>query len=109
MSEGLAHTTVLLNEAVEALAIKPDGIYVDGTFGRGGHSKLILERLGGNGILIALDKDPAAISVGKQWRDRAISDSAQQLRAVGGGVEQAGRGNGGWHSARSGSVVTATG
>jgi 16S rRNA (cytosine1402-N4)-methyltransferase len=69
VNEGLAHTTVLLNEAVEALAIKPDGIYVDGTFGRGGHSKLILERLGGNGKLIALDKDPAAILVGKQWRD----------------------------------------
>jgi len=70
MREGSAHTTVLLNEAVAALAIKPDGIYVDGTFGRGGHSKLILEQLGGNGILIALDKDPVAISVGKQWRDR---------------------------------------
>jgi len=69
VNEGLAHTTVLLNEAVEALAIKPDGIYVDCTFGRGGHSKLILERLGGNGKLIALDKDPAAILVGKQWRD----------------------------------------
>ena len=69
MSEGSAHTTVLLNEAVEALAIKPDGIYVDGTFGRGGHSKLILDRLGGNGKLIALDKDPAAILVGNQWRD----------------------------------------
>jgi len=69
VNEGLAHTSVLLNEAVEALAVKPDGIYVDGTFGRGGHSKLILERLGGNGKLIALDKDPAAILVGKQWRD----------------------------------------
>jgi len=65
----LVHTTVLLNEAVEALAIKPDGIYVDGTFGRGGHSALILERLGGNGRLIALDKDPAAVAVGKTWRD----------------------------------------
>ena len=69
MSEGLAHTTVLLHEAVEALAIKPDGIYVDGTFGRGGHSALILERLGDNGRLIALDKDPAAVAVGKTWRD----------------------------------------
>ena len=69
MSEGLAHTTVLLNEAVEALAIKPDGIYVDGTFGRGGHSALILERLGSNGRLIALDKDPAAVAAGKAWRD----------------------------------------
>ena len=70
MSEGSAHTTVLLNEAAEALSIKPDGTYVDGTFGRGGHSKLILERLGGNGVLIALDKDPAAVAAGKKWRDQ---------------------------------------
>lgn len=69
MSEGLAHTTVLLDEAVDALAIKPDGIYVDGTFGRGGHSARVLERLGGNGRLIALDKDPAAVAVGEAWRD----------------------------------------
>src|SRR3989338_5357298 len=69
MSEGLAHSTVLLNEAVEALAIKPDGIYVDCTFGRGGHSALILERLGSNGRLIWLDKDPAAVAAGKAWRD----------------------------------------
>ncbi|MDD5299624.1 MAG: 16S rRNA (cytosine(1402)-N(4))-methyltransferase RsmH [Gallionella sp.] len=65
----MAHTTVLLNEAVEALAIKPDGVYVDGTFGRGGHSALILERLGSNGRLIALDKDPAAVAAGNAWRD----------------------------------------
>jgi 16S rRNA (cytosine1402-N4)-methyltransferase len=69
VSEGLAHTTVLLNEAVEALAIKSDGIYVDGTFGRGGHSALILERLGSKGRLIALDKDTAAVAAGKSWRD----------------------------------------
>ncbi len=69
MSEGFAHATVLLNEAVDALAIKPGGIYVDCTFGRGGHSKLILEQLGSNGKLIALDKDLTAISVGSQWRD----------------------------------------
>jgi len=69
MSEGLAHTTVLLNEAVEALVVKPGGIYVDGTFGRGGHSARILERLGSEGRLIALDKDPAAVAVGKTWRD----------------------------------------
>ena len=69
MSEGLTHVTVLLHEAVEALAIKPGGIYVDGTFGRGGHSARILEQLGGNGRLIALDKDPAAVAVGKAWHD----------------------------------------
>jgi 16S rRNA (cytosine1402-N4)-methyltransferase len=69
VSEGLTHTTVLLHEAVDALAIRPDGVYVDGTFGRGGHSARILERLGGNGRLIALDKDPAAVAVGNTWRD----------------------------------------
>ena len=57
----LAHTTVLLNEAVDALNIKAGGVYVDGTFGRGGHSRLILEKLGENGRLIALDKDTAAL------------------------------------------------
>ena len=69
MSEGLPHTTVLLKEAVEALSIKPDGIYVDGTFGRGGHSAQILDLLGANGRLIALDKDPAAVAAGEAWRD----------------------------------------
>jgi len=85
VNEGLSHTTVLLNEAVEALAIKADGIYVDGTFGRGGHSKLILEKLGSNGKLIALDKDPAAILVGKQWRDsrfRIVHSSFAELEEV---------------------------
>lgn len=90
MSEGLAHTTVLLNEAVEALAIKPDGVYVDGTFGRGGHSARILERLGSNGRLIALDKDPAAVAVGRTWRDarfrmvhRGFAHLAEVLREEG--------------------------
>lgn len=70
MSGGLAHTTVLLNEAVAALAIKPDGIYVDGTFGRGGHSRLILDQLDRNGKLIALDKDLLAVTVGQHWQDK---------------------------------------
>jgi 16S rRNA (cytosine1402-N4)-methyltransferase len=60
---------VLLPEAVEALAIKPDGIYLDGTFGRGGHSALILQQLGANGRLIALDKDMTAVSHGLEWQD----------------------------------------
>lgn len=63
------HITVLLEEAVHALAVKPDGIYVDGTFGRGGHSKKILEQLGTNGRLIAFDRDLKAIESAK-----AISD-----------------------------------
>ena len=56
------HVTVLLNEAVDALAVRSDGIYVDGTFGRGGHSKLILSRLGSEGRLIVFDKDPTAVA-----------------------------------------------
>jgi 16S rRNA (cytosine1402-N4)-methyltransferase len=70
----MAHATVLLNEAVEALQVKADGIYVDGTFGRGGHSRLILEKLGENGRLIALDKDPTAVAAG-----RAINDERFRL------------------------------
>ena len=63
------HITVLLQEAVDALAIKPNGIYVDGTFGRGGHSRLILSRLGENGRLIAFDKDPVAVEAGRAIKD----------------------------------------
>ncbi len=65
-----SHITVLLDEAVQALAIKPDGIYVDGTFGRGGHSIKILEQLGINGRLIAFDRDLSAIE-----SSRAIADA----------------------------------
>lgn len=54
------HTTVLLNEAVDGLAIKENGTYVDCTFGGGGHSKLILEQLGSEGKLIAFDQDADA-------------------------------------------------
>jgi len=69
MTVGLSHDTVLLHEAVESLQVKPDGVYVDGTFGRGGHSRLILEKLGAEGRLIALDKDPAAVAVGQTITD----------------------------------------
>ena len=64
------HEPVLAREAIEGLAIRPDGVYVDGTFGRGGHTRLILERLGPNGRLIALDRDPQAAQAA-----RAISDA----------------------------------
>ncbi len=63
MEEYNQHITVLLNEAVDALAVKPDGVYVDATFGRGGHSRLILSKLGENGRLVVFDKDPQAIVV----------------------------------------------
>jgi 16S rRNA (cytosine1402-N4)-methyltransferase len=60
------HIPVLLNEAVDALAIKPDGIYVDGTFGRGGHSRAILAKLSDEGRLLGLDRDPRAIVVANE-------------------------------------------
>lgn len=63
------HITVLLHEAVDALNINPEGIYVDATFGRGGHSKLILEKLGKKGRLIAIDRDIAARSVADTIQD----------------------------------------
>jgi 16S rRNA (cytosine1402-N4)-methyltransferase len=59
------HRPVLLEEAVEALNIRPDGKYLDGTFGRGGHSRAILTRLSGEGCLFALDRDPEAVAAGK--------------------------------------------
>ena len=79
------HVTVLLHEAVGALAIKPDGIYVDGTFGRGGHSRLILEQLGGRGKLIAFDRDPSALAVGQTISDVRfcmIHNSFSQIKQV---------------------------
>lgn len=65
MTSGYRHITVLLDEAVEALAVRADGCYLDGTFGRGGHSRLILERLGPGGRLLGFDKDPQAIATGQ--------------------------------------------
>ena len=63
------HITVMLEEAVEGLAVKPSGIYVDCTFGRGGHSRKILEKLGVNGRLIALDRDIAAVDSAASIQD----------------------------------------
>ena len=61
--QAFEHAPVLLDEVIEALHIRQDGVYVDGTFGRGGHSQAILEKLGPDGRLIALDKDPRAVEV----------------------------------------------
>ncbi len=67
------HRTVLLNEAVEALHIKPDGHYIDATFGRGGHSRLILSRLSADGRLTAFDKDLEAIAEAQGIADPRFS------------------------------------
>ena len=70
------HTTVLLKEAVEALVTDADGFYVDGTFGRGGHSAKLLSKVSENGIVLAIDKDLQAIESG---RERFKQDSRLRL------------------------------
>ncbi|AOY92661.1 16S rRNA (cytosine(1402)-N(4))-methyltransferase [Cupriavidus sp. USMAA2-4] len=69
----LRHRTVMLDEAVEALLWRSDGVYVDGTFGRGGHSRAVLARLGPAGALVAFDKDPAAIAEAGTIQDARFS------------------------------------
>lgn len=69
MSEALSHITVLLDEAVSALTVRPAGCYVDGTFGRGGHSRLILQQLASDGRLLGFDKDPLAIATGLELQE----------------------------------------
>ncbi|AKJ41416.1 16S rRNA (cytosine(1402)-N(4))-methyltransferase RsmH [Pragia fontium] len=73
MLNNYQHTTVLLDEAVNALSIRQDGIYIDGTFGRGGHSRLILSQLGPEGRLIAIDRDPQAIEAASTINDPRFS------------------------------------
>jgi len=75
MTESHGHHPVMLNEVMAALCIRAAGVYVDATFGRGGHAAAILERLDVAGRLIAIDKDPRAIEVAREWsaRDRRFS------------------------------------
>ena len=86
------HITVLLGEAVDAVALRADGVYVDGTFGRGGHSRALLARLSPAGRLIAFDKDPEAIAVGEALAaedarfaivHESFADMAAELAALG--------------------------
>jgi 16S rRNA (cytosine1402-N4)-methyltransferase len=72
-AQTLTHRAVLLPEAIEALALRPDGVYVDCTFGRGGHSRAILERLGPAGRLIAIDRDPQAVAAARAIDDPRFS------------------------------------
>ena len=69
MQQDKSHISVLLEESITGLAIKPDGVYIDCTFGRGGHSGLILNNLGPNGRLIAIDRDPTAIAAAEKYAD----------------------------------------
>jgi 16S rRNA (cytosine1402-N4)-methyltransferase len=72
----MSHIPVLLHEALTALCIRSEGIYLDCTFGRGGHSRAILAELGEGGRLVGLDRDPSAIAVAK---DLADADSRFQI------------------------------
>ncbi len=86
MNQPLQHTTVLLDEAVNALlgdGAAPTGCFVDGTFGRGGHSRLILQRLGAAGRLLAFDKDPAAILEAARIEDARFSIRHQGFSQLG--------------------------
>jgi len=79
----LQHTTVLLDEAVDALVTDADASYIDATFGRGGHSRLILSKLGASGKLVVFDKDPAAIAVAEAINDVRLSIRHEGFKYVG--------------------------
>src|SRR5579871_570609 len=83
------HQPVMVEETLESLAVRPDGCYVDATYGRGGHSRAILEALGPHGRVLALDRDPAAIAAAQSLRDdrfAAVHSSFDRLEAVLGAV-----------------------
>ena len=86
MQPTFEHRTVLLDETVQAVFTRPDGVYVDGTFGRGGHSRALLARLGPQGRLIAFDKDPQAIEAAQAVGDARFTichaDFAQAPEAL---------------------------
>lgn len=84
------HVTVLLDEAVNGLNIQPNGIYIDGTFGRGGHSRLILSQLGDHGRLIAIDRDPEAIKAAEAIDDPRFSIKHGPFSALADYVEEEG-------------------
>lgn len=78
-----SHTTVLLGEAVDALVADPQGSYVDATFGRGGHSRAVLQRLGAGGRLLAFDKDPQALAAAADIDDPRFSSRQQGFARLG--------------------------
>ncbi|AZL85757.1 MULTISPECIES: 16S rRNA (cytosine(1402)-N(4))-methyltransferase RsmH [Aliivibrio] len=90
MSEQFQHVSVLLHESIDGLAIKPDGIYIDGTFGRGGHSRQILSRLGENGRLYSIDRDPQAIAEAKTITDPRFNIIHGPFSGLKGYVEELG-------------------
>ena len=91
MTVSFSHTSVLLQECLDGLAIKPDGIYIDATFGRGSHSGEILKQLDSDGRLIAFDRDPQAIEAAARFSDdkrfeivhSAFGDMAEVIEQMG--------------------------
>jgi 16S rRNA (cytosine1402-N4)-methyltransferase len=77
VEDGALHEPVMLHESLQALAIKPNGVYVDGTFGRGGHSGAIYRQLSVDGRLIAFDRDPDAIAAGERLKSTVFSGAAK--------------------------------
>src|SRR5882762_784633 len=84
------HRPVLAAEAIEALAVRADGIYIDGTFGRGGHSRAILNRLGPQGRLVALDRDPQAMAAAHDLRDGRFMFLKHNFGTLGAALDAAG-------------------
>ena len=82
-TSSLQHTTVLLNEAVDALITDASATYIDATFGRGGHSKLILSKLNASGKLVVFDKDPAAVAVAQVINDMRLSIRHEGFKHLG--------------------------
>lgn len=89
MSAG-GHLSVLLGEAVDALAVRPDGVYVDGTFGRGGHCRAILAQLGPAGRVVAFDRDPQAVAAGDFIQDARLTLVHERFGAMGDALERLG-------------------
>jgi len=88
----ISHVPVLLEETVEQLCIRSNGLYVDGTFGRGGHARAILRQLGPDGRLLAMDRDPEAVEAGRSMAatDRRFEIERGNFRALRGLLEKRG-------------------
>jgi 16S rRNA (cytosine1402-N4)-methyltransferase len=84
------HRPVLLSESMDALALRPEGIYVDGTFGRGGHSRALLERLGPGARVVALDRDPEAEAAARSIRDPRFSFVSTTFSALAAALDSQG-------------------
>jgi len=87
VSSNLIHKAVLQKEVIDAMNIKTSGVYIDATFGRGGHSRAILDCLGKNGKLIVMDRDPQAIAVANELREgdsrlQAVHAPFSQIREI---------------------------